>query len=297
MGLINLLLSIMSEKSFLQLQVDQELKDSFSVNHLSNQSFDALSVRRANYHRIFIVNDGRGTLQADDTTFNLSGNELLLIAKGQLYGFHPGTRINGNELSFGDCFWEKAPGSASNCKAVLFNNASANQQLPLNSTDYTELDILFNTLYKEFIKEDYPNKLDALAAYLKIIMIKIANVTASLINGYDSHENQLYRRFIELVSSQYQTTHEVADFANQLGISARKLSDLSRRCSGKGAKEIINGQLIAEAKRSLQFSSRPVKEIAFYLNFSTPDQFSHFFKKNTQVSPNDYRDRFVNIGM
>jgi AraC-like DNA-binding protein len=287
----------MGNKSFLHLQVDQELKDSFSVNHLPDQSFSALAVCRANYHRIFIVNDGRGALQADDSVFNLSGNELLLIAKGQLYGFHPGTRIKGYELSFGDCFWEKTPGSASNCKAVLFNNASANQQLPLNNADYTELDVLFSALYKEVLKEDYPNKLDALAAYLKIIMIKIANVNASLINGYDNHENQLYRRFIELVSTQYQTTREVADFANQLGISARKLSDLCRRCSGKGAKEFINGQLIAEAKRSLQFSSRPVKEIAFHLNFSTPDQFSHFFKKNTQVSPHDYRDRFVNIGM
>jgi AraC-like DNA-binding protein len=157
--------------------------------------------------------------------------------------------------------------------------------------------MLFSTLYQEFLKEDYPNKPDALAAYLKIIMIKIANVNAALINGFDSYENQLYRKFIELVSSQYQTTHEVADFADHLNISARKLSDLCRRCSGKGAKDIINGQLIAEAKRSLQFSSAPVKEIAFQLNFSTPDQFSHFFKKNTQISPNDYRGHFVNIGM
>ncbi|MDN3547767.1 AraC family transcriptional regulator [Mucilaginibacter aquaedulcis] len=287
----------MGEKSFLQLQADQDLKDSFSVNHLPDQAFDTLSIYRANYHRIFIINDGEGSLQIDDSVFELKSNELLLIAKGQLYGFHAGTQIIGYELSFGDCFWEKAPGSASNCKAVLFNNASANQQLPLNSADHSELDILFNTLYREFIKEDYPNKLDALAAYLKIIMIKIANVNASLIDGYDNYENQLYRRFIELVSTQYQTTREVADFAKQLGISARKLSDLCRRCGGKGAKDIINGQLIAEAKRSLQFSSKPVKEIAFHLNFSTPDQFSHFFKKNTQISPNNYRDRFVNIGM
>ena len=128
-------------------------------------------------------------------------------------------------------------------------------------------------------------------------MIKIANVNASLINGYDSFENQLYRQFIELVSYQYQTTHEVADFANQLGIPARKLSELCKRCSGKGAKDIINGQLIAEAKRSLQFSAKPVKEIAFQLNFQAPDQFSHFFKKYTQISPNDYRNHFVNIGM
>jgi AraC family transcriptional activator of pobA len=287
----------MGENRFLQAHVDKEIKDSFSINYLSNQTFDSLSVCRANYHRIFIAKQGNGKLQVDDNTYQLSDNQLLLLAKGQLYAFHPHTSVTGYELSFGDCFWEKAPDSASNCKAVLFNNAAANQQLPLNKTDHSELDILFQVLYHEFTKDDYPNKLDALAAYLKIIMIKIANVNASLVNGFDSYENQLYRRFIELVSRQYQTTHEVADFARQLSISARKLSDLCKRCSGKGAKDIINGQLIAEAKRSLQFSSKQVKEIAFHLNFSTPDQFSHFFKKNTQISPNDYRGHFVNIGM
>ncbi|MDN5289105.1 MAG: transcriptional regulator, AraC family [Mucilaginibacter sp.] len=287
----------MGENSFLQAHVDQELKDSFSINYLSNQRFGALSVCRANYHRIFIIKKGSGVLHVDDCTYQVTGSELLLIAKGQLYGFHPDSILTGYELSFGDCFWEKAPDSASNCKAVLFNNAAANQQLPLTNAEHTELDILSQTLHQEFIKDDYPNKLDALAAYLKIIMIKIANVNASLIHGYDTFENQLYRQFIELVSKQYQTTHEVAEFADQLGISARKLSDLCKRCSGKGAKDIINGQLIAEAKRSLQFSSKPVKEIAYRLNFSTPDQFSHFFKKNTQVSPNNYREHFVNIGM
>lgn len=279
------------------MRVDKELKDSFAVNYLHAHVFETQAVCRINYHRIFIIQEGNGTLQIDDNSYQISGNELFLLAKGQLYTFEEGAQITGYELSFGDCFWEKTPGSASNCKAVLFNNAVANQQLPLSDADRSELDNLFYTLHLEYIKDDYPNKLDAMAAYLKIIMIKIANVNASLARGYDSYENQIYRQYLELVSSQYQTTHEVADFARQLGIPARKLSDLCRRCSGKGAKDIINGQIIAEAKRSLQFSSKPVKEIAYHLNFSTPDQFSHFFKKNTLISPNDYRGRFVNIGM
>ncbi|NML21852.1 helix-turn-helix domain-containing protein [Pseudoflavitalea sp. G-6-1-2] len=54
--------------------------------------------------------------------------------------------------------------------------------------------------------------------------------------------------------------------------------------------------MIDEAKRALQFSARPIKEIAYDLSFSTPEQFSHFFKKNTQIAPVDYRNMFVNIG-
>jgi AraC family transcriptional activator of pobA len=156
---------------------------------------------------------------------------------------------------------------------------------------------LFQPLQREFLKEAYINKIDAMAAYLKIIMIKMANINASLAKGFDSYENKLYRRFLELMSQHYHTSHEVADYAGMLSISTRKLTELSKRCSGKGAKDLINGQLIAEAKRSLQFSSTPVKEIAFELNFSSPDQFSHFFKKNARLSPQDYRSLFVKMGI
>lgn len=274
---------------------EKELKDSFSVDYL-DKKFESVACRLI-YHRIILVQFGKGTVLVDDLSFPISDNQLLLIAKGQIYQFQTETYITGYEISFGDCFWERAPASASNCKAVLFNNASVNQQLPLNGQDYKELILLFEMLHREYLKADFSNKLDALAAYLKIIMIKVANVNASLARGYDSFENQLYGQFLELISQQYKNSHEVADYARQLGISARKLTELSKRCSGHGAKELINGQLIAEAKRALQFSSQPVKEIAFMLNFSTPEQFSHFFKKNSQVSPQDFRTQFVNIGM
>lgn len=75
------------------------------------------------------------------------------------------------------------------------------------------------------------------------------------------------------------------------------ISEICKRCSNRNAKEIINGQITAEAKRFLQFSSKTVKEIAYELNFSTSEQFSHFFKKNTKMAPADYRQDFVSIGI
>lgn len=276
---------------------DRDIKDSFAVESWEKKHFDDQRVHRATYNRIFLITSGSGQAIIDDSSYPIAGNQLLLVAKGQLFTFSADTVLTGHVICFGDCFWERAPDSASNCKAVLFNNASDNQQIPLTADDLQDLNPLFKTLYAEFTKAAYINKLDAMAAYLKIIMIKIANINASLSKGYDSYDNQLYRQFLELVSRQYQNTHEVAEFAKQMGISTRKLTELCNRCAGKGAKDIINGQLISEAKRSLQFSAKPVKEIAYHLNFSTPEQFSHFFKKNTMVSPHQYRSHFVHIGM
>jgi AraC family transcriptional regulator, transcriptional activator of pobA len=280
---------------------EQDIKDSFRVSHFTgSENMPPVSqqpaYQRLTYHRILFVQEGSGVIEIDDVRFDLTGNTLFLISKGQLCRYPANSTVTGYELSFGDCFWEKTPDSASNCKAVLFNNAAGNQRLPLNNAAVSELTFLFQSLLNEFGAKDYVNKLDALAAYLKIIMIKIANINAEAGAGFDNHEKQLYRRFIELVSQRYREMHEVAEYAQELNIPARRLSDICKRCAGKGAKEIINGQIVAEAKRSLQFSSQPVKEIAYQLHFSTPEQFSHFFKKNAMMSPQDYRIRFVNFG-
>ncbi len=285
------------EKPYNNVLADKDIKDSFSINYWDARSFGAEPHYRSTYNRVFLIKAGEGELQIDGTTYLISANDLFLISKGQVYSFSKDAVITGYEISFGDCFWEKAPASANNCKAVLFNNTTTDQQVAVSDDDLADLTVNFDHLHAEYAKDDYINKPDVLAAYLKIIMIKIANLNALLTKGSDSYENKLYREFLYLVNNKYQSTREVADFARDLGITTRKLTDLCNRCSGKGAKDIINGQLIAEAKRSLQFSTKTIKEVAYQLNFSTPDQFSHFFKKNTQLSPHQYRGNFAQIGM
>jgi AraC family transcriptional activator of pobA len=276
---------------------ETEITNSFFIDRLENIPVITQDPVRLGYHRILLVESGSGNIIVDENGFEVTGQELFLVAKGQIYQFERPLHMAGYMLSFGDCFWEKAPSSASNCKAVLFNNAEANQRLSLKSQELDELSFLFAALRDENTKEGYINQIDVMAAYLKIIMIKIANLRINEESAFDSQDYTLYRRFMELLTDNLLKHHGVNYYAGILGITARRLSDLCKRCSNKSAKEIINGQMIAEAKRSLQFSSVPVKQIAYQLSFGTPEQFSHFFKKNTSFSPADYRSRFLNIGM
>jgi len=280
----------------LQAFVENAITESFSVEQLVNAELGAELPTYLKYNRIFLVQKGAGDLIIDDSKFALAGMEIFLLAKGQVYLFEKTSVINGFMLCFGDCFWEKAPASASNCKAVLFNNASANQRLSVSESEMEQLKQLFSSLLQEYQRPDYTNQIDALAAYLKIIMIKIANVRTTSEDILDTQDYITYRKFMDLLSTKYRLYHEVADYAQMLAITPRKLSELCKRCTKQSAKTIINGHLLAEAKRSLQFSSSPVKEIAYDLSFCTPEQFSHFFKKNTNFSPADYRSRFVNLG-
>ncbi len=273
------------------------ISNSFFIERFSNLALSNEFPSRLSYHRILLIEHGSGRLTIDDNTFEVTNNKMFLLAKGQIYFFDKSIISSGFILCFGDCFWEKAPASASNCKAVLFNNAAANQQLQLHEDELEEFTFLFKTLLNEFNREAYSNKFDALAAYLKIIMIKIANVRITDKGSFDSQDYIIYRKFMDLLSIEFKKYREVNDYGKMLGITSRRLSDLCKRCSNKSAKEIINGQLVAEAKRFLQFSSSSIKEIAYLLNFNSPEQFSHFFKKYTNFSPASFRDHFIKIGV
>lgn len=266
-----------------------KLTTSFAIQYRDECIIDQSAAFRLPYNRIIFIQDGQGILKIDDRHFEITGNTLILLAKGQVYQFATPSLVTGYDIAFEDFFWEKAPASASNCKSVLFDNAATNQIISLNQEARKEISPLFQILLDEYNGADYTNKADALAAYMKVLMIKAANITASMTGGYNDQEYKQYRKFYDLITRNFMVSHEVDHYACQLGIPSRKLTAMCKRYSGKGAKDLINRQLMTEAKRALQFSSIPVKEIAYQLNFNTPEQFSHFFKKNASHSPQRYR--------
>jgi len=280
------------------------LKDSFHIENLDKTTLTIAQPQRLDDHQIFLITGGAAEASIDQTSFALTANSLLLISKAQVYTFAgsqysgnahgnqplppcPGQPLSGYRLQFGDCFWQRTPISASNCKAVLFDDPAASR---LFHPDSDDLETLLNTTLQEYQTPDYSNKSDVLAAYLKIIIIKIANIHSLLQKDIATYDGHLYQDFLALVRNNYTTAHDVPFFAQRLGVTTRKLAAVCRTY-GAGAKEIIIEQLIAEAKRGLQFSSRSIKEIAADLGFSSPYRFSSFFKTYAHQSPMDYREQ------
>lgn len=243
------------------------------------------------------IYEGSGSVQIAGTTFPVTPGSLLLIGKGQSWRTVKRPPLKAIHLVFGDCFWDKTPVSARNCKATLYGNIEAHQHFTPAGEEGENIYRLLRDMLLEYQTPDYSNKADVLAAYLKILIIKIANIDAALSSDTNNHHYKIYQQFITLLQDDAHHTHHVNIFAQQLHISPRKLMDICQLYGNKTPKMLISERLTATAKRLLQFSTTPVKEIAFQLNFSTPYQFSNFFKKQTTMAPLEFRSRFVQIGM
>src|ERR1700744_758226 len=86
----------------------------------------------------------------------------------------------------------------------------------------------------------------------------------------------------------------VSALASQLNLSPRYLSDLLKQETGKTAIDLIHIYLINEAKNRLIGDDLSVSEIAYELGFENLPYFSRLFKKETGVSPNQFKKQLVN---
>ena len=101
-----------------------------------------------------------------------------------------------------------------------------------------------------------------------------------------------FLKFIEAVRNNFTHNYPLAQFAKMLGTTEIKLNELAKLHAGKTAQHVIYGLVTSEAKRLLTYEDLSVKEVAYHLGFNDPFYFSNFFKKQTKLSPKQYKEKF-----
>lgn len=99
----------------------------------------------------------------------------------------------------------------------------------------------------------------------------------------------VYNKFINLLTANYRTAHDVQFYAERLCISTRYLSKITNTTVSKTPKQIIAEYLLQEAKQLLSNSRLSIKEIAVALGFSTTALFCKFFKQQEGTTPTKCR--------
>lgn len=81
----------------------------------------------------------------------------------------------------------------------------------------------------------------------------------------------------------------VFDIASELGYHEKYLSAVFRETEGISLKQYLLQKRLHEAERLLLDTDYTVAEVAYYLNFRSPHNFSRFFKTQKALSPVEYR--------
>jgi len=82
---------------------------------------------------------------------------------------------------------------------------------------------------------------------------------------------------------------DVGFYADKMNMTAKYMTTLVKKASGKSALQWIEDYVILEAKAQLTSTVNTIQQIAFDLNFPSQSLFGRYFKRAVSMSPSDYR--------
>lgn len=239
-------------------------------------------------YQLFFVEVGNFTFFEADRQQELSAPCLVLIPPMALHGFNYESKADGHILTLSDIMVD-----------TLFSEEVLTPMLTgircFNDFNgpYTAADIqlLMNDVGSELF-DDQPEKQLMLRACLQKLFLAIYRMwqysqqTATLA---DNHSLGYFRKFQQRIR-EAGTTHTIAAFAKELGITPVHLNRICKDVAGRSAGQLVQDHILEEAKKYLTYTSYSISEIAYLLNFEYPNYFARFFKKHTGMAPGAFRE-------
>lgn len=252
-------------------------------------------IQRLNYYSIILLQQGTAKLNADFSEYVLSAPYMFFFSTYQPFMLSAGDGIKGIIIHFhSDFFCIHKHDQEIACNGVLFNNIYKPPFIKLAEAQVQQVLYLIEGVRKELQHSNLAQK-ELLISYLKIMLIHCSRIKVKQeedagVEWKQKEEPLILHNLREAIEQYYRQKHAPAYYAALLNISAKALAKLTKNHFGKTLSEMIAERIVIEAKRELYLSSKPVKLIAYELGFDDEYYFSRFFKKNTSVSPQIYRE-------
>lgn len=104
-----------------------------------------------------------------------------------------------------------------------------------------------------------------------------------------SRAREGYSRFVKLLEDRFTKDHQVAQYAQALGMSEKTLGRICLANTGLSPKTLVKQRLALEARRLLVHTSMSVQSMALELGFVDTSHFAKFFRREVGLSARAFR--------
>lgn len=271
-------------------------RELFVTTHFTTKSSEkSFTVGRMDFFSICLVMGG-------DMSYVFNFNEPKKIQKNSLIILSPSTTIQCDS----DC-------SFMNAYVVAFT-ARYLTQIGISKTEIEMMNFLISehatvaslgdedTRLIASLIEDLEKRLNFQAGHpfadeivqhaFRIFMLEIAGISRKYNIGdipHLSRRQELVFKFNGLVDENFKKERSVKYYAGKLAITPKYLTELVHEATGRSAGQLIDEKLIYELKFLLNNLELSIAQIAEKLNFSDQSVLGKFFKRQTGLSPLQYR--------
>lgn len=247
-------------------------------------------LHRHDFYFILAIERGEGIHEIDFTKFDVKDNSLFLLRPGQVHYLELRKNCSGYLIEFDSSFYK--PNDSISVERL--KKASKKNVCSIDADKFTRLYTPLQTIFKEFSNRQ-EGFLDVIKANLDVFFIeyirqsKNSAPTASAANTYTQER---FDELTELLETRIADLKSVSQYAELLNLSSYQLNAITKSMVGKTVTDLINDQILLEAKRYLLATSSQVKDVAYHLGYEDVSYFIRFFKKHTNMSPEVFRQKF-----
>ncbi len=245
------------------------------------------------YHLVFFTKGG-GNHAIDFQSFPVKPGQIYFMIPGQVHSWSFEGEVDGYVINFSVPFFQSFLLQPDYLEQFpFFSGAPQDGVINLPENLHQEIIQLFEQIITE---SEVPGRLalDMVRALMLQLFINISRLTFPQHSKNTTPYNYtLLRNFQKLIEKNYTTLKLPKDYAALLYITPNHLNALCNDVLDISAGELIRNRIVLEAKRLLVNLGLTISEVADQLNFADYSYFTKYFKKQTGVTPEEFRKQFI----
>ncbi|WP_254126030.1 AraC family transcriptional regulator [Amycolatopsis sp. CA-230715] len=236
---------------------------------------------RHTFHEIAHVTAGTGTHVVDLARWELRPPHLYVLTPGQVHHWENARGLTGTVVLFTDDFLLDHPADRD-----LLRRLSERPWLTPDAADDAVLLRLVTELEDEYRRADEGAE-SVLRALLHILVVRIARLSALAVETSSVRSAGVVEEFTRLTADP--ALCSVGEYAARIGVTPGYLTKVVKAETGRTPSQLARAARMLEAKRLLATTALTVRQVAARVGFADPAYFCRFFRRETGVSPGDFR--------
>jgi len=258
------------------------------AEHLKSHSFVEEPHRHDSYLMVFFTN-GSGLHEVDFDQFGIKRGSLFVLQPGQMHHWSLSEDIEGFVIIFSQELYNLYFGQKKINEYNFYHSIHNRPEMVFEENEIPNLLPYFDLLIQEN-NQNNKFQLDKMLNLLDCIHIEISRKYSETYS-HQTHSYNIKINSFERLLEQYFRMEKLPSFyAEKLNITLKHLNRICNEILQKTATEVITDRVILEIKRMLIDKQLSINEIAFAVGYEDYSYFSRFFKKQTGLSPTEFRN-------
>lgn len=260
----------------------------------ANRHFSVKYPHRHDFFEVLYLMKGSGLHVIDGNKYEIKPPCVFFMSPGQAHKLELSLDIEGYIFIFTSDFYQLNRSNQNSLIEFPFFYTIHQDNPPLllaSESDIRFLELLFKQSIAE-INQAGTLSMEMLRSILDLILTTCAARYQVNQNLQSNGKGQIIvKRFYHLIEENFQKNLLMSDYARLVGVTPNHLTQTVRQLTGKNSSQVIKAKQLLEIKRLLFHTNLNVSEIANQLHFEDQSYFTKFFKRETGLTPLQYRSQ------